>query len=126
METATYGSEFVATRICVEQIIELRNTLRHLGVPLEGSSMMFGDNMSVVDSSSMPHSKLHKRHHALSFHKARQAVAAKICKCFHVRSEKNPADRLSKHWDLSSVWDTLKPLLFWRGDTDDLRKDEEE
>ena len=88
--------------------------------------MMFGDNMSVVDSSSMPHSKLHKRHHALSFHKVRQAVAAKICKCFHVRSEKNPADMLSKHWDLSSVWDTLKPLLFWRGDTDDLRKDEEE
>ena len=27
VETATYGSEFVAARICVEQIIDLRNTL---------------------------------------------------------------------------------------------------
>lgn len=34
VETATYGSEFVAVRTCVEQIIELRNTLRYLGVPI--------------------------------------------------------------------------------------------
>ena len=120
VETATYGSEFVATRICVEQIIELRTTLRYLGVPVDGSSMMFGDNMSVVDSSSMPHSKLHKRHHALSFHKTREAIAGKICKYFHVRSEQNPADILSKHWDLQSVWGCLQPLLFWQGDTDDI------
>ena len=120
VETATYGSEFVATRICVEQIIELRNTLRYLGVPIYGSSMMFGDNMSVVDSSSMPHSKLHKRHHALSFHKVREVIASKVCKYHHCRSEDNPADVLSKHWDLQSVWRTLQPLLFWQGDTADI------
>jgi hypothetical protein len=34
VETATYGSEFVAARVCVEQIIDLRNTLRFLGVPV--------------------------------------------------------------------------------------------
>jgi hypothetical protein len=34
VETATYGSEFVASRICVEQIIDLRSTLRYLGVPV--------------------------------------------------------------------------------------------
>jgi hypothetical protein len=27
VETATYGSEFVAARVCVEQIIDLRTTL---------------------------------------------------------------------------------------------------
>ncbi len=32
VETATYGSEFVAARTCVEQIIDLRTTLRYLGV----------------------------------------------------------------------------------------------
>ena len=31
VETATYGSEFVAARICVEQIMNLCNTLRYLG-----------------------------------------------------------------------------------------------
>ncbi len=34
VETATYGSEFVAARTCVEQVIDLRNTLRHLKVQI--------------------------------------------------------------------------------------------
>ena len=34
VETATYGSEMVAARTAVEQMIEHRNTLRYLGVPL--------------------------------------------------------------------------------------------
>ena len=68
VETATYGSEFVAARICMEQIINLRNTLRYLGVPIHKYSYMFGDNESVVNSSSVPYAKLHKRHTALSFH----------------------------------------------------------
>jgi hypothetical protein len=44
--TATYGSEFVAARICVEQIIDLCNTLRFLGVPAREKSYMFSDNKS--------------------------------------------------------------------------------
>ena len=32
-ETATYGAEFCAGRTCIEQIVDLRNTLRYLGVP---------------------------------------------------------------------------------------------
>ena len=68
VETATYGSEFVAARTCVDQIVDLQNTLRYLGVPIQEQSYMFGDNESVVNSSSVPHSKLHMRHTALSFH----------------------------------------------------------
>ena len=67
IETATYGSEFVAARICIEQMIDLQNTLCYLGVPVNPVGYMFGDNKSVVDSASMPHAKLHKRHTALSF-----------------------------------------------------------
>ena len=63
-ETATYGSEFVAARTCVEQIIDLRTTLRYLGVRIIGHSYMFGDNESVVNSSMKLTSKLHKRHNA--------------------------------------------------------------
>ena len=39
--------------------MDLRYTLRYLGVPIEGRSFMFGDNESVVNSSSKPDSKLH-------------------------------------------------------------------
>ena len=60
VETATYGSEFVAVRTRVEQIIDLRNTLRYLGVPIIEQSLMFEDNESVVNSSTRIHAKLHK------------------------------------------------------------------
>ena len=46
----------------MEQIIDLRLQLRYLGVPVKGSTMMFGDNESVVNSASIPHARLHKRH----------------------------------------------------------------
>jgi hypothetical protein len=68
VETTTYGSEFVAARICVEQIIDWQITLRYLGVPIRDKSYMFGDNMSVVDSAMQIDAKLHKQHTILSFH----------------------------------------------------------
>ena len=59
-ETATYALEFVAACICIEQIIDLRTTLRYLGVPIRKQSYMFGDNKLAVNSSLIPHAKLHK------------------------------------------------------------------
>ena len=120
VETATYGSEFVAARTCVEQIIDLRTTLRYLGVPIRGKSYMFGDNESVVTSSTVPHSKLHKRHTALSYHRVRECIAAGVVEFHFIRSETNAADILTKHWGYKQVWQLLQPLMFCRGDTWDL------
>jgi hypothetical protein len=52
---AMVETEFVMARICVEQITDLHNTLRYLGVPIREKSYMFGDNKSVVDSSLQLH-----------------------------------------------------------------------
>ena len=120
VETATYGSEFVAARICVEQIIDLRTTLRYLGVPIRDKSFMFGDNKSVVDSSMQVHAKLHKRHTMLSFHRVRECVASGMVGFYFLSGDSNPADILSKHWGYSNIWNRLKPLLFWKGDTMDI------
>jgi hypothetical protein len=117
VETATYGSEFVAARTCVERSFDLRYTLRYLGVPVRTRAYMFGDNESVVNSSSTPHAKLHKRHNALSFHRVREAIAARVIRFVHMNGPDNPADMLSKHWGYQQTWPNLKPLLFWRGDT---------
>ena len=75
--TATYGSEYVAARTATEQVIDNRLSLRYLGVPVK-ESFMFGDNESVVNSSNVPTGKLHKRHIALSWHRVREAIAAKM------------------------------------------------
>ena len=101
VETATYGSEFVAARTCVERDIDLRTLLRYLGVPIHQKAYMFGDNDSVVNSSMTPHAKLHKRHNALSFHQVR------------------------KHWGHNQVWPLLQCVLFWKGNTMDLVHEED-
>ena len=78
VKTATYGSEFVAAKTVTEQIMDLRNTLRYLGVPIMTKVHMFGDNKSVVMSSTIPQSILDKMHNMLSYHRVREAIAAKI------------------------------------------------
>ena len=115
VETATYGSEFVTARIAMEQIIDLRMTLRYLGVPLEGPAYMFGDNQSVITSSTIPHSRLSKRHNALSYHRVREAIAARILRFKFIAGVENPADILSKHCGYTQLWPHIKPLLFWMG-----------
>jgi hypothetical protein len=116
-ETATFGSECSAAKTCTEQVIDLRNTFRYLGVTVETATMMFGDNESVVNTASMPQGKLHKRHNALAFHRCRDAIAAGIVRFYHIPGKSNPADVVSKHWDFPSVKPLLRPLLFWEGDT---------
>ena len=78
VENATYGSEFVAAKTATEQIIDIRQTLRYLGVPIKSKAYMFGDNKSVVTSSTVPHSLLSKRQNILSYHRVREAIATKI------------------------------------------------
>ena len=117
VETATYSSEFVAARSAVEQIIDIRTTLRYLGVPVQTKSYMFGDNQSVVTNSTLPHSQLNKRHQALAYHKVREAIASGMIGFYHINGDRNPADILSKHWGFPQVWPLLKPLLFWQGET---------
>jgi hypothetical protein len=123
VETATFGSEFIAARTTINHIVDLRMTLCYLGVPIREKSYVFGDNKTVIDASSTPHAKLHKRHNAQSFHHVQEAVASKYVRIFHLPGEYSPADILSKHWAYASVWRTINALLFAPGDTWDLLDD---
>ena len=115
--TATFGSEFVAAKQCTEQVIELRNALRYLGVPVRKTSYVFGDNQSVVTQSTIPHSQLAKRMYALAYHRVREAVAAGIIAMHHVPGKINPSDVLTKFLGYQEAWHLVQPILHWRGDT---------
>jgi hypothetical protein len=39
VETATYGLEFVAARLATEQIMDMRITLRMMGIPIDGKAL---------------------------------------------------------------------------------------
>jgi len=118
VETATYGSEFMVARQATEQIIAYRYHLRMMGIPIDGPAWMFGDNKSVVTSSTIPHSKLNKRHNALSYHKVREAISFKVLIFQHIKSGLNPSDCLTKFLSKNKLWPLLQPLLFWKGETD--------
>jgi hypothetical protein len=117
LETAAFGSEFTAARIAVDQIMDLRTTLRYLGVPVNGKSYMFEYNQSVVTNCTVPHSSLNKRHNALAYHRVREMIAAKILSYYWADGKDSPTDIVSKHWGYQQVWQLLKPLLFYSGNT---------
>ena len=77
---------------------------------------MFGDNQSVITSSTIPASLLNKRHNALAYHRVREAIAAGIIRFFHIAGKSNPADVLSKHSGFQQFWPLIQPILFWLGD----------
>ena len=113
VESATYGSEFVAARIAVEQLMDLRYTLRMFGCRLDGPAYLFGDNLSVITQSNIPSSTLKKRHNAIAFHRVREAVAANIVIFLKIDGKENPADILTKHRSSREWFPLMKPLIFW-------------
>ena len=115
VETATYGSEFVAAKTATEQIMDIRQTLRYLGAPIGAKSFLFGDNRSVVTSATLPHSTLTKRHNILAFLRVREAIAAKLMPFYLIQSAYNLSDMLSKHWDHPTVYPMILNLLITRG-----------
>ena len=115
--TATFGSEFVAAKTAVERSQDLKYTLRMFGIPVDYVTYMFGDNSAVVTQSTIPHSQLAKRHHAVAYHYVREAVANGSIKFFFIEGSKNPADCLTKFLGYQVWWPLLRPILFWMGDT---------
>jgi hypothetical protein len=96
VETSTYGAEFMAMRTGTEETISLRYMLRCLGVAVEHASLVFGDNLGVLQNSTKKDSLLKKKHVAISYHKVREAAAAGITHPMKIDTLDNYADLLTK------------------------------
>jgi hypothetical protein len=105
VEAATFGSEFVALRICKELIVAMRYKLRMFGVPIDGPANVFCDNRGVVKNASIPESTLLKKHNAINYHAVREAVAAGIMRVGKEDGETNLADLLTKVIVGQKRWD---------------------
>ena len=95
--------------------MDIRQTLRYLGAPIGAKSFLFGYNRSVVTSATLPHSTLTKWHIILTFHRVREAIAARLMAFYRIQSAYNLSDILSKHWDCPSVYPMVLKLLSTRG-----------
>ena len=96
VECSTFGSEFIAMKTCCEYVRGLRYKLRMMGIPVEGSAYIYGDNQSVLCNTTNPDSTLKKKNHAIAFHFVREGVARGEWMTGYVPSEHNTSDTLTK------------------------------
>ena len=54
VETSVFGAEFVTIKQGIDALRGLRHKLTMMGIPISGSSYIYGDNMSVVNNTSRP------------------------------------------------------------------------
>ena len=73
----------------------IRYKLRMMGVPVDGPTYVYGDNMSVIYNTFKPES-LKKKSNSICYHFVREAVAMKECLTTHVPTLFNGADLLTK------------------------------
>ena len=96
VETSTFGAEFCAMKTGFEIIEGLRYKLRMFGIPIEDPTNIYCDNEAVYKNTVMPESTLKKKHHAIAYHRCREAVAAGTVRVAKQGTDKNLADLFTK------------------------------
>ena len=112
VESSTYGFELVAARLATDQAVELIYTLQMIGVPIDGSALMLGDNKSVVINTTILSSALKKKHNAIAQHRVCKAIAARLIRFWHIDSKINVVDVLTKPLDNQTFHHLIRPFLF--------------
>eukprot|EP00957_Ditylum_brightwellii_P140883 10731678-Ditylum_brightwellii.AAC.1 len=74
----------------------MSHNLRMLGAPVKGTTVLFGNNKSMITNTSLPHSTLKKQVSANDYHCVRGAVASKIASVVHCDTKHNLADMSTK------------------------------
>ena len=85
-----------------------------LGIKVEESSVLVGDNMAVVINTTLPSSALKKKHQACNYHRIREAIAARILTFGYIDTGMNLADVCTKPLGATLFHSLLKPYMFRR------------
>jgi len=85
---------------------------------VEGPTIVYGDNRSVVLNGSKPESTLKKKHHLCSVQYIRQASASSVVSLRSISSKKNISDCMTKSLPPHLLHNLVKPILFSKDDND--------
>jgi hypothetical protein len=113
VEGSTFGSEFVAAKAATEANRALRYKLRMMGVPIDGPTYMYCDNMSVVNNTTAPESMLKKKSNSIAYHAVREAVAMGELLIAYVKTDENIADVMTKALPNGEKRDGLIQAMLW-------------
>ena len=67
----------------------------------------------MINSSVVPHAKLHKRHNILLFQYVRSTIIRGYTNTQHIASDYNFADILTKHWIYQGTYKELIQPIFY-------------
>ena len=95
-ETFVFGAQFVAMKIFMENLLDIRYKLRILVVLIPGPSYMYGDNMSVIRNTQRPESTLIKKSNYILYHFVCESVAIDESLTRHVGTNENCYDLATK------------------------------
>jgi hypothetical protein len=95
----------VAARIATDIAMESRYNIRMMGFELDGPVSMFGDNQSVILSTTIPSSQLKKNIHACAYHRIREMITCTAVRFILCQSVYNAADVLTKPLNGVSIGD---------------------
>ena len=96
VQTSTFGSEFTALKLAVEEVLDIRYHLRSMGVHVTKTTPIYADNQGVIINATDPSSSLNKKTVALAYHFVREHQAGKVISVRKIRSEDNVSDPLTK------------------------------
>ena len=96
IETSMFGTEFVAMKHGVETLCGIRYKLHMMGMPLDGPSYVYSDNMSVINNTQKPESVLKKKSNSICYHAIREAVTMGEILTTHIATGENMADLATK------------------------------
>ena len=86
----------MAAKTGVEANRALMYKLRLMGVPIDGPTYMYCDNMSVVNNTTIPESILKKKSNSTAYHAVREAVAMGEILIAWINTDNNIADVMTK------------------------------
>lgn len=113
VEGASFGSEFMALKTAVEVNRGLRYKLRMMGVPIDGPTYMYGDNMSVLHNTQKPESTLKKKSQSIAYHLVRESVARGEVLTGYINTKENFADLMTKALPQGEQRESLVKGLMW-------------
>ena len=85
----------IAARTAIDLIVEMRYKLRCIGLQVEHTSEVYGDNLSVVVNTTLPSSKIKKKHLSCQIMRVCEAIVAGFVRFGFICSEFNILDILS-------------------------------
>ena len=83
-----------------------------MGAPIDGPSLIYGDNKSAITNSSRPESVLKKKCNSICYHACRESVAMDESRFAHISTRDNWADLLTKVTSGPKQRDLVRNVLY--------------